>query len=161
MAGSLSRNRLKWLSNTGLLRSVRGPGLAAVPLLSIENSTRFSASLSATCPGYAPKANGTANILTSLGAAMRAIVALLPRTLNYPKTGLLSPVPRSWLDTLGRVPPLAARNKYYNFRDEAADTGDQRNLPIDLARKIGFHECKSTFVSEPITGLFQPFPPLR
>src|ERR1700679_893335 len=75
MAGSLSRNRLKWLSNTGLLRSVRGPGLAAEPLLSIANNTRFSASLSATCPGYAPKANGTENILTSLGAGMRAIVA--------------------------------------------------------------------------------------
>src|ERR1700691_2920897 len=85
MAGSLSRNRLKWLSNTGLLRSVRGPGLAAEPLLSMANSTRFSASLSATCPGYAPNANGTANILTILGAAMLAIVALLSPRLRRPE----------------------------------------------------------------------------
>jgi hypothetical protein len=38
---------------------------------------------------------------------------------------------------------LAARNNYFNFRDEAADTGDQRNLPLDLGRQMGFHECMS------------------
>ena len=38
---------------------------------------------------------------------------------------------------------LAARNNYFNFWDEVADTGDQRNLPMDLGRQMGFHECMS------------------
>jgi len=56
-------------------------------------------------------------------------------------------------------PPTANYN--CDFRDEAADSGDQRNLPIDLGRQMSFHVCKSTFMSEPISELIRLIPPLR
>jgi hypothetical protein len=37
----------------------------------------------------------------------------------------------------------ANENYICDFRDEAADTGDQLDMPIDRARQMSFHECKN------------------
>jgi hypothetical protein len=47
---------------------------------------------------------------------------------------------------------------FLTFEDESADSGDQLNVPIDLGRQMSSHVRRSTFMSEPITGLIRPLP---
>jgi hypothetical protein len=60
---------------------------------------------------------------------------------------------------LASATPFGGTNNNCQFRDEAADSGDQFKVPVDPGKEMGFHVVRSGFMSEPITGLIRPSRP--